>query len=508
METVKIGWGRRDLTMEGPVCIPGQMHVRLSRGIMDPLYATALCVDGGEGQKAVIFCSLDLITLGKNIVKETARRCKERHPEMPADAIILNATHTHSSIDYWSEEVVTPDGKKAITGPAVYEHVVGNIVDACCEAWTSRKPGGIAYGYGFAVAGNSRRVCYMNDRSLNPDPMSSAVDGFAAMYGNTRKDDFSHYEAGSDHFLNAMYTFDENDKLTGMLLNVPCPSQAAGGLEVLSADYWHNVREMAKVEFGEDIKIVTQCAAAGDMAPRILHYIKAQRRRMQLKYGMEYDPANCSNYLSSDYINKTTAERMDIAERIVQGAKEIYQWAKKDIRHTVAVDHESKVLELERRKVTQKEVDDSLRALEYLEDFDPVTPDMDEDQARARLSRKKSIMNRHRRTIKRFEEQAENPYHSMLTHVCRIGDIAFATNQFELYIDYMHRMQARSPFLQTFVVQMAGTEGSGYLATKRGVENKGYSASIHCGTVGYEGGQQLVEETLAILNEMKAKDEA
>ena len=92
--------------------------------------------------------------------------------------------------------------------------------------------------------------------------------------------------------------------------------------------------------------------------------------------------------------------------------------------------------------------------------------------------------------------------------MARIGDICFATNKFELYQDFMHRVQARSPFVQTFVTQLAGGGGSSYLPTKRGIENKGYSASIFCNVVGPEGGQELVEFTLKTLNEMKAEDEA
>ena len=78
--------------------------------------------------------------------------------------------------------------------------------------------------------------------------------------------------------------------------------------------------------------------------------------------------------------------------------------------------------------------------------------------------------------------------------MARIGDICFATNRFELYMDYMHRMQARSPFLQTFTVQMAGTEESCYLASERGIANKGYSASLFCNQIGAEGGQQITAE--------------
>ena len=90
-------------------------------------------------------------------------------------------------------------------------------------------------------------------------------------------------------------------------------------------------------------------------------------------------------------------------------------------------------------------------------------------------------------------------------HVVKIGNIAFATNRFELYMDYMHRIQARSPFEQTFIVQLVtGPHGSGsYLATERAEANKGYSASPYCNQVSPKGGQQLVEETLKILEELK-----
>ena len=39
-------------------------------------------------------------------------------------------------------------------------------------------------------------------------------------------------------------------------------------------------------------------------------------------------------------------------------------------------------------------------------------------------------------------------------HVIRLGNIAFASNQFELFMDYEQRIQARSPAEQTFIIQL------------------------------------------------------
>ena len=49
MEQLKIGWARREISTNDPVSIRGQMHIRISEGILDPLYVTALALDGGEG---------------------------------------------------------------------------------------------------------------------------------------------------------------------------------------------------------------------------------------------------------------------------------------------------------------------------------------------------------------------------------------------------------------------------------------------------------------------------
>jgi hypothetical protein len=66
----------------------------------------------------------------------------------------------------------------------------------------------------------------------------------------------------------------------------------------------------------------------------------------------------------------------------------------------------------------------------------------------------------------------------------------------------MHRIQARSPFIQTFIVQLTGVpgpDGGTYLATERGAWGKGYSASRYCNIVSPQGGQELVEATVRLL---------
>ena len=47
MNELKIGWASRDVSTDKPIHIIGQFHVRISQGVFDPIYVTALVIDNG-----------------------------------------------------------------------------------------------------------------------------------------------------------------------------------------------------------------------------------------------------------------------------------------------------------------------------------------------------------------------------------------------------------------------------------------------------------------------------
>ncbi len=500
MNQIKIGWGRREVSTKEPVSIPGQVHLRISEGIHDKLYVTALCVDGGEGQDSVIFCSCDVISLRGDIIRLTRERVKALDPQIPVQFIFMGATHTHSGATLGAAPEVSPDGKPIYSSVKYREFFADQCAQAIVEAWNTRAPGGIAYGYGYAVVAHSRRTVYMHDVSQR-NPNAVAPNGHAVMYGNTNDEWFSGYEAGADHFVNAMYTFDAENRLTGIVANVPCPSQISEQFTMLSADYWTEVRRMVAQEFGEDVYVMPQCAAAGDLSPRILHYQDAQERRMALKYDRPYN-RKYSKPNNIHYYNKVMTERLDIAQRIVSALCEIYDWASKDIQTEMRVCHRAFELPLHKRRITEEEKLWCEENIQKMKDRIPENAGDDPEAYRKAVSTYNSIKARNEGAIRRFCEQEESPIYPVDVNVVRLGEIAFCTTPFELYMDFMHRVQARSPFVQTFVVQLAGDIGSTYLPTSRGRDNKGYSASLFCNIVGPEGGQEWVEGMVAALKEM------
>ena len=506
---LKIGWSRKDVSSKDPLPITGQFYLRVSEGVLDPILVNTLTLENNGDY--VIFVQVDAGSINGGLLDLVRARVNELNPEIDATKIIMNATHTHCGPSLAEEdnvwaggpvENVPHDGVEIKSNGEYRKCFIEETAKSVCESYTSREEGYVSYGYGFATVGHSRRVVYFDDTSKRPENahLNSAqfVGGHAMMYGSTRDDQFSHYEAGLDPFTNFVFTFDKNEKLTGAIINVPCPSQNSENESLLTADFWGDVRDEIKARYG-DIYILPQCAAAGDLSPRIMHYYAAEKRRFRLKYE-DYDmPKNILKPYEK-------LHRVDIAERIAQSFDEVYSWAQKEKFDDLPVAHTVKTVELSKRLITDEEYQ---FCVEENEKNIVKKPFVTEGEPLEKLYQNSIIMSsggRYKGIMNRYEAQKENPKLPMEMHVIKLGNIAFATNQFELYMDYQHRIQGRSPFEQTFIVQLCvqpdGRRSGSYLATERGVAGNGYSASMYCNLVSPEGGQELVEATLEELNKL------
>ena len=107
-------------------------------------------------------------------------------------------------------------------------------------------------------------------------------------------------------------------------------------------------------------------------------------------------------------------------------------------------------------------------------------------------------------TVARYETQQTVDTVEIEFHVLRLGDIAFATNPYELFLNYGNQIRARSLAKQTFMIQLC-CGSYGYLPTEKAEKGSHYSAYVSSGTSGHEGGDLLVRKTLTEINEMWRK---
>jgi hypothetical protein len=452
-----IGATTIDITPDEPVALDGQRNVRISQKPVTRIFATALALESREGDQVLeqaIMVSCDLVAIRAGILAKVREKIGDRLAGVDLKKIFLNATHTHTA-------PVTVDGKYALpeTGimqPGPYaDWMTAKVADGIVEAWQKRQPGKVAWGQSQAVIAQNRRPYY--------------ADGTAVMYGKPDSPNFRGIESYEDHNVEVLCFWDAADKLIATAINVACPSQEVGGNSAIHADFWDPVRARLREKHGKDLHILAWTGAGGDVTSRLAYGRDADERMRKLRGGIS---------------------RLDeLARRLVKAWEEAYAGAKHDIRADVPFQHHVQDIELPYRKVTILEKAAAMtEAAKYKDD-----------------PKQKWNLGWNQRVVDRYNEQqaGTQPPYVMELHALRLGDIAIATNEFELYTDYGVQMKARSPGIQTFVIQLAGP--GTYLPTERAAKHGGYGAVIQSSQIGPDGGQVLVERTVEALKGMWEK---
>jgi len=470
---LRIGWSSRDVTPTGKVSLCGAFHLRITEEVHDPLTVTALALESSDKKEQAIVVSLDAVAVADCVMDGCRERLSKALPEFRPDMLLVAATHTHTAPDqprHFTDFERPEMDDDVVTKEAYADLLIEQICEAAVEAWTKRVPGALNWGRGYAVVGFNRRVAY--------------VDGSTRMYGTTNAADFSHLEGHEDHAVELLFTYDLDHTLTGMIVNVPCPAQCMGGANFVSADYWHETRQKIRERHGEHVHILAQCSAAGDLSPRTPLNIDADARMLRLKgYGESYDMARC----------------YDIAHRLAAVVDEVMPLVSKDIREQIDFRHRSISLDLPRRRVTEADLADAMRQVALAEE--QLTKLASSDSMSADYSSAFASRGFYQQVIDLFHAQQRGEFLSLPIelHVLRIGDVAMCSNRFEYYLDYGDRIKGRSSALQTLVVQLAGD--ATYLPTERSIQGGSYGAFVAGTAVGPDGGQQIVDVTVAAIDE-------
>ena len=428
------------------------MARRIGRTALDPLTVTAFAFEAADGTARTILVSCDLAGVPDSLVEATRSRLATLAPDFPLEHLVMFGTHTHTSLVIEDGYYAHPGGDVMTTAECL-ARVADSAAEAAAEAWASRVPRLVNRAFGHAVVGHNRRAVY--------------ADGSARMYGNTNRPDFTHIEGGDDHGLDMLFVWEPGGQLAGVALVIPCPSQVDEGLEQFSADYWHDVREELRAHYGQDFCVLGLCGAAGDQSPHFL-LGGAQEAEMRRRRGL--------------------SERQEIAERVADAVGRALACTE-PLAAGVPFAKTVRRAELTPMAVTQAQRDAA--QAEY------------ERCVRENQDLSFWYPSRQREVVERFDRGEAAPPHPVEVHGLRIGDLGMVTSPFELFVDYAARIKARSPAGQTAVVQLASGRGL-YLPTERAVRGGHYGASPVVCPVGPEGGQELVEASLAVLTDLFA----
>ena len=491
---LKFGWAEVDITPKKgtKIGLAGQFFERITDEVESPITLTALAIDSGDDY--VIMCACDLVNVADNLNKSVKERLAKDGTVNP-DKVIISAIHSHTSYVYTSKSSIASISsfdylKKVVPEDMQYKPLVSNeermnpddalefiankIVEAVISAWKNREHGYYRNAFGRVAVGMCRRVCY--------------DDGSALMWGDTNTANFTELEGGNDSGVELIFTYDENKKLTGVVGNIACPAQVVEHRSYISSDYWGKVKENLRKEYGDDIFVLGLCSAAGDQCPRdMVRWVEPE-----------------------SYIDDPNIKRENVIERVadpsmfdVSGLKlvgrrisneiiAVHEELKSEYIDQAELVHQTPRVVLPLRRVTKAEYANALETIDkFIEKNRGKTINFDDN---AKLHVYSGI-------IARYELQKTVDVFPIEIHILKLGDIAFATNPFELFLNYGNQIRARSKAKQTFLIQLA-CGAKGYLPTEKAEKGGHYSAYVSSGYTGHEGGTLLVRETIETINKL------
>ena len=497
MSMLKIGWSEKNITSDKRISLAGQFAERISEYVEKPLTFTAMAVENGQDQ--MVLCSIDVVSIGWNLVEAVRAAVAKRVPDLDPRKIVIAAIHTHTgpvfprisrvkggAYSFRSLlETELPKGKKYIESAPVssdptvatpqenYDLILNQAVEAIAEAWNSRSAGSFSNAFGRAAVGMCRRAAYS--------------DGSAQMWGDTNTAVFTQLEGGSDTGIELMYIFNENKKLTGIAANLACPAQCVQHRLFVSPDFWGEVKMLLRKHFGEDLFLLPLCSAAGDQCPvDLVRWVEPESDVHDPNLTRNNPPRRKADPSMFDLAGMRKTGR-----RIAREIIDVYNDGLDEAQADTVFEHRVEDFQLPLRRATLAEAAVARKAIrEYLREKEG---DVDYNDA--------AKLQVHLGILRRMELQEVVDIVETEVHLIRLGSIAIATNPFELFLDYGNQIKARSLAEQTFLVQLAnGTEG--YLPTEKAEKGGHYSAFISSGKVGHAGGEQLVRQTLKGINQM------
>ncbi len=486
-EILKAGWGTADITPGRTSELFGQYYQRVAKSVRDPLSVTALALeqpseDPAQGQAILISCDQAIVDGG--LVESVREKLKELIPDFEPSRLVVSATHTHNAptasdpLKWWQND------PSLLSLEEFQPILLDALVSAGVQAWKSRADAQVGVASGLASVGHCRRPLYL--------------DGSSEMYGATDRPDFIGMEGGQDDTVGVVGVWTAKGELTGLLVNVVCPSQVMEATYVVTADMFGEMRRQLQERLGKNVKVLCQVGAAGDQAPRDL--------TVPHRGGPTY---------------WDDAGMVELGGRLANAVVEAIPRAQAARQKGTLLRHAVCSARLPLRTVSPHEYAravSELAALKAREPADPRSPDsayahfVEKTHEREKLpvpgpyddKNDDFVLARNlEKVVERFHRQRKDPRYAAELHILRLGDTALSTSPFELYLDYGLRIRARSPAALTLHAQLSCDE-AGYLPTARAVAAGGYGALVANGDIGPEGGQMVVECILEELGRLFA----
>ncbi|MCB9786257.1 MAG: neutral/alkaline non-lysosomal ceramidase N-terminal domain-containing protein [Deltaproteobacteria bacterium] len=235
MSELLAGTARADISPPDGTPLAGYAWWRGSRGVRDPLFATALVLDDGATRLAIV--ALDLLAIHESVARAIAQAACERAGLSP-DGLLLACSHSHCSPVASTSERAKPAQR------AYVEALVPEVADAIVRAAATLAPVSLH-------AGATEASLAVHRRPLGPD-------GKALLQANP--------EGPVDRTMALLQLRDASGKAVATVVNVACHPTTLGPRHKHASAVWPGVMR-AEVEARTGAPCLFLQGATGDLNP-------------------------------------------------------------------------------------------------------------------------------------------------------------------------------------------------------------------------------------------------
>lgn len=243
-QMLEIGYGRVNVTPDYPVRLAGSAAVRLASSALDPIYMT--CVAIRQGKETFLLVTMDFVGSYKEFTN-AVRTTMSQATGVPEDHVLLNSTHTHSSVfarDDTLEGIVQYRKDLNLWAADVGREAVADLAPVAEVRYGSTRHSGMVWVRHYKMADGT----------------------FAgANYGSFQSGIVGHASEADQELQMIRFVRAAADKKDVVLMNFPAHATLNGSSIYLSADFPGPAREY--VARNTDTLVAYFIAAAGDQVP-------------------------------------------------------------------------------------------------------------------------------------------------------------------------------------------------------------------------------------------------
>ncbi len=424
-----------------------------SKTIHDDLHARCLVVDDGKTRLAIVVC--DSLSISREIADE-AKKLAEAASGIPADRILISATHTHSGPSSRGGSLLIPDPELS----TYQKLLVRRISDGIVRAVSNLAPAKIGWGVGSVPGQVFNRRWYVKSAADLANPFGG-VDQ-VRMNPPHRPDNLVEPAGPTDPDVSFISVKSADGQPIALLANYSL--HYVGGVDgaAVSADYF--------AVFADRIQ---QLLGADRLDPPFVGV---------MSNGTSGDINNI-NFRQPRARQKPYEQMRKVADDVAQ---EVYR-----VHQSIAF-HDWVPLGMVQRELTLATRKPSPELLERAKKL--VSGELPEVHKLDKVYAARTL------------DMAAGPNEvKIVLQAVRIGDLAIATSPFETFAETGLELKKRSPWKPTFTIELANG-GYGYLPTPEQHRLGGYETWLGTNRVEVQASRKMTDLLVSMLEELK-KDE-